>query len=172
VKPVRFHPAAETEMNAAAAYYEDQQKNLGKRFLASVQDALNRIRVNPLMYRPVEPGVRVAWFEHSRTAFCFVSRMDKWWSSRSCICTESRGTGTRELDPAMLKKSIELAPAGLSSGDTIALISTHGLAVRKMGGVWGVWGHRSLQEYGNTIRRKEDTGGAVNDYQESSQSSG
>ena len=45
-------------MNAAAAYYEDQQKNLGGRFLASVQDALNRIRVNPLMYRQVEPGVR------------------------------------------------------------------------------------------------------------------
>jgi plasmid stabilization system protein ParE len=45
-------------MNAAAAYYEDQQKNLGRRFLASVQDALNRIRVNPLMYRQVEPGVR------------------------------------------------------------------------------------------------------------------
>ena len=47
MNPIRFHPAAEAEMIAAVAYYEVQQENLGKRFLASVQDALNRIQVNP-----------------------------------------------------------------------------------------------------------------------------
>lgn len=48
--PIRFHPEADAEMMSAAKFYETQQKDLGKRFLASVQDALNRIQVNPLLY--------------------------------------------------------------------------------------------------------------------------
>jgi toxin ParE1/3/4 len=56
--PIRFHPEAAAEMVSAAKYYETQQKDLGKRFLASVQDALNRIQVNPLLYQEIEAGVR------------------------------------------------------------------------------------------------------------------
>ncbi len=56
--PIRFHPEAEAEMMSAAKYYETQQKDLGKRFLASVQDALNRIQVNPVLYQEIETGVR------------------------------------------------------------------------------------------------------------------
>lgn len=56
--PIRFHPEADAEMMSAAKYYESQQKDLGKRFLASVQDALNRIQVNPLLYQEIETGVR------------------------------------------------------------------------------------------------------------------
>jgi toxin ParE1/3/4 len=56
--PIRFHPEAEAEMMSSAKYYETQQKDLGKRFLASVQDALNRIQVNPLLYQEIETGVR------------------------------------------------------------------------------------------------------------------
>ena len=58
MKTVRFHADAEAEMVEAAAYYETQQENLGKRFLASVQDALNRIQINPLLYQVVELDVR------------------------------------------------------------------------------------------------------------------
>lgn len=58
MKPIRFHPEADAEMMAAAKFYETQQKDLGKRFLASVQDALNRIQVNPLLYSETENGVR------------------------------------------------------------------------------------------------------------------
>ena len=56
--PIRFHPEADAEMLSAAKFYETQQKDLGKRFLASVQDALNRIQVNPLLYCETEDGVR------------------------------------------------------------------------------------------------------------------
>ena len=56
--PIRFHPGAEAEMMSAAVFYETQQKDLGKRFLASVQDALNRIQVNPLLYKEIEDSVR------------------------------------------------------------------------------------------------------------------
>jgi len=56
--PIRFHPEADAELMSAAKYYESQQKDLGKRFLSSVQDALNRIQVNPLLYQEIETGVR------------------------------------------------------------------------------------------------------------------
>lgn len=56
--PVRFHPEADVEMISAARYYETQQTDLGKRFLASVQDAINRIQVNPLLYQEIEADVR------------------------------------------------------------------------------------------------------------------
>jgi len=55
---VRLHPEAEAEMIEAAAYYEDRQADLGKRFLASVQDAINSIRINPRLYPIVDLDVR------------------------------------------------------------------------------------------------------------------
>jgi plasmid stabilization system protein ParE len=57
MKTVKFHPDAESEMIAAAAYYEGQQPGLGRRFLASVQDAVNRINLNPHLYPIVELDV-------------------------------------------------------------------------------------------------------------------
>ena len=45
MKPLRYHPDAEAEMAGTAVYYEAQQENLGKRFLAAMQDALNRIAI-------------------------------------------------------------------------------------------------------------------------------
>jgi toxin ParE1/3/4 len=56
--PVRFHPEAEAEMIAAAAYYEARRKDLGKRFLASVQDAINTLMINPRLYPVVHLDVR------------------------------------------------------------------------------------------------------------------
>ena len=58
MKAVKFHPDAESEMLAAAAYYEEQQPDLGRRFLASVQDAVNRIMLNPHLYPPIDLDVR------------------------------------------------------------------------------------------------------------------
>ncbi|SMP47399.1 Plasmid stabilization system protein ParE [Desulfonatronum zhilinae] len=58
MKKVRFYPDAEIEMTEAAAYYETQQPDLGKRFLTAVQDAVNRVVVNPRLYPVVELDVR------------------------------------------------------------------------------------------------------------------
>ena len=58
MKPVRFHPDADAEMVDAAGWYESRQKDLGKRFLTAVQDALNKIEVNPELYPFVEGDVR------------------------------------------------------------------------------------------------------------------
>lgn len=58
MKTVRFHPKADTEMVDAAVWYEAQQEGLGKRFLTAVQDALNRLQLNPELYPFVEEDVR------------------------------------------------------------------------------------------------------------------
>ena len=49
---------ADAEMLDAAAFYEKKQKMLGSRFLASVQDALTRIRINPLQYPVLHRDLR------------------------------------------------------------------------------------------------------------------
>ena len=58
MKIVRFHRAAEAEMREAAAWYEAQQPGLGSRFLVTVQDAVNRIVINPALYPVVDSDVR------------------------------------------------------------------------------------------------------------------
>ena len=58
MKPVRFQPEAESEMIVAAAYYEAQQTDLVRRFLATVQDSINRVVLNPKLYPTVELDVR------------------------------------------------------------------------------------------------------------------
>ena len=58
MKTVKFHPDAEDEMIAAAQYYESQQSQLGRRFLTSVQDAINRIVINPRLYQTIDLDVR------------------------------------------------------------------------------------------------------------------
>jgi len=55
---VIFHPEADTEVTAAAVYYEGQQENLGKRFLSSIEDGLARIRINPRLYPLIDEDVR------------------------------------------------------------------------------------------------------------------
>jgi hypothetical protein len=52
METICFHPEAETEMIDAAVWYEAQQTTLGKRFITTVQDALNRIELNPVHRHP------------------------------------------------------------------------------------------------------------------------
>jgi plasmid stabilization system protein ParE len=58
MRKVKFHPNAEFEMNEAVEYYEAQQVNLGGRFLLTIQDAVNRILIDPFRYPYIEPGIR------------------------------------------------------------------------------------------------------------------
>ncbi len=57
MRTVLFHPDAEAEMIHAAGYYEQQQKDLGKRFLVSVQETIERIQINPLLFPVVHLDV-------------------------------------------------------------------------------------------------------------------
>ena len=53
-----FHPQAIAEADAAATFYEGRQKGLGARFVAALDDAIDRICRSPGIYREVETGVR------------------------------------------------------------------------------------------------------------------
>ena len=50
MKPVAFHPAAQDEVEEAAARYEAQRDGLGQEFRSEFEAALGRIVQNPQMY--------------------------------------------------------------------------------------------------------------------------
>ena len=58
MKPVRFQPEAEAEMIEAARWYEAQQAGLGSRTLTTVQDAVNRVGLDPLLYPAIDGDAR------------------------------------------------------------------------------------------------------------------
>ncbi len=58
MKPVRFHPEAEAEMIQAAQYYELLQSDLGRRFLTSMQESINRVKINPSLYPVIDLDVQ------------------------------------------------------------------------------------------------------------------
>ncbi|MCP4752136.1 MAG: type II toxin-antitoxin system RelE/ParE family toxin [Proteobacteria bacterium] len=58
MKTLKFHPDAEREMIETARFYEDKQKQLGKRYLQSVKHSTDKISLNPLLYRSIENGIR------------------------------------------------------------------------------------------------------------------
>lgn len=59
MKPVKFHPEAQSEMSASARYYEEKQVGLGKRFLESVYTAIRRVCLVPSMYQRVVGNVQI-----------------------------------------------------------------------------------------------------------------
>jgi plasmid stabilization system protein ParE len=58
VRSYFFHPEAITEADVAAVFYEERQKGLGARFVAALDDAIDRICRNPKIYKQVEAGAR------------------------------------------------------------------------------------------------------------------
>lgn len=58
MRPFRFHPEALEEADKAAEFYKEQQLGLEKRFLEALQDAIFRVRRNPLLYRRIEGEIR------------------------------------------------------------------------------------------------------------------
>ena len=58
MKPVKFHPEAEFEMNESSKYYEKRQKNLGKRYLEAIQSSIKRIEIMSSIFKYIEPGIQ------------------------------------------------------------------------------------------------------------------
>ena len=56
--PFEFHPDALREADASASFYKSKQAGLEKRFLAALEDAITRIRINPLIYHKMEANIR------------------------------------------------------------------------------------------------------------------
>jgi toxin ParE1/3/4 len=52
MKPVKYHPLAESELVGSAAFYERRREFLGDGFLDLVDETLTKIRSNPEMGKP------------------------------------------------------------------------------------------------------------------------
>jgi len=55
---IEYHPLAYEEVTEAANFYESRQKNLGVKFLNSVEEALKMLQSNPLMWKADSIGRR------------------------------------------------------------------------------------------------------------------
>lgn len=58
MKPIRFHPQAELELEAEAQYYEERAPGLGERFIREVQAALEIASAFPQVGAPYQYGTR------------------------------------------------------------------------------------------------------------------
>jgi plasmid stabilization system protein ParE len=54
----RFHPEALQEFQAAAIYYDKQQRGLGLRFTSAIQTAIEHVVTSPLAWRILDEEVR------------------------------------------------------------------------------------------------------------------
>ncbi|MGI8820955.1 MAG: type II toxin-antitoxin system RelE/ParE family toxin [Chthoniobacterales bacterium] len=58
MKPAAFASAAHAELQAAAVYYEREQRGLGRRFAIAVEETVTRVCRQPSVYRIVEADIR------------------------------------------------------------------------------------------------------------------
>lgn len=58
IEKIFFHPAAEDEMNEAAAFYDSRMEGLGMSFLREVERATQKIVDHPELYPRVSRRVR------------------------------------------------------------------------------------------------------------------
>lgn len=66
-----LHPQAQEELEQAIEFYKEQQAGLEKRFVEAVDDAINRVCRNPLLYRKIDENVRKCRLLHFPYAIVF-----------------------------------------------------------------------------------------------------
>ena len=77
MKPIKFHPAAETEMIESVKFYESQQIDLGKRFLEAIQSSIKHIQINPKIYQNIHGNVRRCQTKIFHSALFLENRKNK-----------------------------------------------------------------------------------------------
>jgi toxin ParE1/3/4 len=66
-----LHPQAKEELEQTIIFYKKQQAGLEKRFIEAVEDAINRVCRNPLLYRKIDDDVRKCRLLHFPYAIIF-----------------------------------------------------------------------------------------------------
>lgn len=74
---VLFHPAAESEFNAAIDYYEDIEKGLGYDFALEVSSALERIIAFPKAWLVIEGEIRRSLVRRFPYGILYAEEKDK-----------------------------------------------------------------------------------------------
>jgi plasmid stabilization system protein ParE len=66
-----FHPQASEELEQAIQFYQLQLAGLEKRFIEAVEDSINRVCRNPLIYRKIDDSARKCRLLHFPYAIVF-----------------------------------------------------------------------------------------------------
>lgn len=72
-----LHPQAKEELEHAIRFYKQQQAGLDKRFIETLEDAINRVCRNPLLYRKVENETRKCRLLHFPYTLIFRNHSDR-----------------------------------------------------------------------------------------------
>ena len=73
--PYKFHPDALEEAEASAIFYNSKRPGLDKRFIDSLEEAIIRVRRNPLIYRKVEVDENIRKCRLLRFPYCLIYRV-------------------------------------------------------------------------------------------------
>ena len=84
-RPVIFTPQARAELIDAQDWYENEASGLGRRFLAAIGVAVDRMSANPLQFPIVHKTVRRALLRHFPYALMFVVEPDESLTVIACF---------------------------------------------------------------------------------------
>ena len=95
---IQFHPAAEAEVNEAAAFYEDASSGLGEDFLAEAEHTLIQIGANPLATPVIARTCAEGCCESIPIRFSkrFTASRSGFWPS--CITDDAHSIGESEIN--------------------------------------------------------------------------
>lgn len=91
MKPVIFHPAAQDEVEKAAARYEGLRAGLGQEFRVEFEAALERIVQNPQLYGVELGAFRACPLKRFPFTIFYVDLEDRLWLS--AVAHQSRRPG-------------------------------------------------------------------------------
>ncbi len=93
---ILFHPAAESEFNAAIDYYEDIEKGLGYDFSLEIFSALDRIIAFPKAWLVIEDGIRRSLVRRFPYGILYAEENIKSMLLRLCTFIEILSIGSTE----------------------------------------------------------------------------
>ena len=79
MKPVKYHPLAESELVGSAKFYEERREFLGDAFLDLVDETIARIRSGPEMGRPGKFQTRSWKVRRFPFRIVYLLQSDKIW---------------------------------------------------------------------------------------------
>lgn len=79
MKPARFHPEAQLELEEAIAYYEARSPGLGRNLRKKVESAVLKIQESPLRWTPAEQGTRRFMLRRFPYSLVYLELFDHLW---------------------------------------------------------------------------------------------
>ena len=79
MKPVRFHPEAQLELDEAIAYYEERSPGVGIDLRKQVESAIPKIQLHPLRWSPSTHGTRRFMLRKFPYSLVYLEMLDHIW---------------------------------------------------------------------------------------------